>query len=386
MRVVGDDESEGETPERRRRGIFLLPNLLTTGGIFAGFFSIVAAIDGNFAMAAWATIIAFILDGMDGRVARLTNTESDFGKEYDSLADMVSFGVAPAIITYQWGVVRLAEYGVLWGRVGWLATFLYAVAAAFRLARFNTSTQRIDQRYFEGVPSPPAAVAVVAMVWLASDWELTGLAGLVAGICVTAIVGLLMVSRFRYYSFKSFRLSRRVRFANLLLIPLGLILISLAPPVVFFFVATTYVCSGPVNWILRHLRRPKRQRRLDGCMNSLQQQYLTEIGIDVWVERGAAAEPAELSGEAAALVDSHALTDIGNLGWDELRSTVSSCTACALHSSRKQTVFGVGDPQAQLLVIGEAPGGRRRSTWRTVCRSRRPAAQCNAARHRSCSR
>lgn len=255
MHVVNDEETGADEPARRRRGIYLLPNLLTTGGIFAGFFSIVAAIDGNFAMAAWATIVAFILDGMDGRVARLTNTESDFGKEYDSLADMVSFGVAPAIITYQWGVAGLAEYGVLWGRVGWLATFLYAVAAAFRLARFNTSTQRIDKSFFEGVPSPPAAVAVVSMVWLASTWELTGLLGLVAGISVTAVIGVLMVSHFRYRSFKNLPLSRRVRFANLLLIPLGLILISLSPPIVIFAIAVSYVASGPVSWLLRRLRR-----------------------------------------------------------------------------------------------------------------------------------
>jgi CDP-diacylglycerol--serine O-phosphatidyltransferase len=261
MQTASDDDTELDAPQRRRRGIFLLPNLLTTGGIFAGFFSIVAAIDGNFAMAAWATIVAFVLDGMDGRVARLTNTESDFGKEYDSLADMVSFGVAPAIITYQWGVVRLAEYGVLWGRLGWLATFLFAVAAAFRLARFNTSTQRIDRQFFEGVPSPPAAVAVVSMVWLASTYELTALVGLVAGICVTAAVGLLMVSRFRYLSFKNLRLSRRVRFANLLLIPLGLILISLAPPIVIFVVAVTYVGSGPASWVLRYGRERRGKER-----------------------------------------------------------------------------------------------------------------------------
>ncbi|HMB72419.1 MAG TPA: CDP-diacylglycerol--serine O-phosphatidyltransferase [Gammaproteobacteria bacterium] len=255
MRNGSDSESGHDVPVRRRPGIFLVPNLLTTGGIFAGFFSIVAAIDGNFETAAWATIVAFLLDGMDGRVARLTNTESDFGKEYDSLADMVSFGVAPAIITYQWGVARLAEYGVVWGRLGWLATFLFAVAAAFRLARFNTTTEKIDKRFFEGVPSPPAAVAVVSMVWLASTYELSGLVGLVAGICVTAVVGVLMVSRFRYRSFKNVSLSRRVKFANLLLIPLGLILISLAPPIVIFALAITYVGSGPVSWILRYRRQ-----------------------------------------------------------------------------------------------------------------------------------
>ena len=258
MHPVSDDESGNELHARRRRGIYLLPNLLTTGGIFAGFFSIVAAIDGNFAAAGWATVVAFVLDGMDGRVARLTNTESDFGKEYDSLADMVSFGLAPAIITYQWGVVRLAEYGVVWGRVGWLATFLYAVAAAFRLARFNTMTHKADARYFVGLPSPTAAGAVVAMVWLASTYEVTGLTGLVAGIGVTAAVALLMVSHFRFRSFKALRLSRRVRFANLLLIPFALILISLAPPIVFFAVAITYTGSGPALWLIARLRQRRK--------------------------------------------------------------------------------------------------------------------------------
>src|SRR5690606_37385093 len=130
---------EGEQAGTPRKGIYLLPNLLTTGGLFAGFYSIVAAIDGNFTAAAWSIFVAMFLDGLDGRVARMTSTASDFGKEFDSLADMVSFGLAPAIVTYQWGVARLSEFGAVWGRLGWLAAFLYAAAAAFRLARFNTN-------------------------------------------------------------------------------------------------------------------------------------------------------------------------------------------------------------------------------------------------------
>ncbi len=244
---------DSESP-KRRKGIYLLPNLLTTGGLFAGFFSIVAAIDGNFPAAGWATIVAILLDGLDGRVARMTSTESDFGKEFDSLADMVSFGVAPAIITYQWGVERLAEYGAVWGRAGWLATFLYAVAAAFRLARFNTSTKTIERRYFQGIPSPPAAAAVVSMVWLATIYEVNELIGLVGGIGVTAIVGVLMVSRFRYLSFKDVGPSRRVHFANLLLIPLAIIAIALEPPLMIFVIAIIYAASGPIVWLLRRRR------------------------------------------------------------------------------------------------------------------------------------
>jgi CDP-diacylglycerol--serine O-phosphatidyltransferase len=246
---------EQQTPvPARRKGIFLLPNLLTTGGLFAGFFSIVAAIDGNFSGAAWATIVAIVTDGLDGRIARMTSTESDFGKEYDSLADMVSFGVAPAIVTYQWGVERLSEYGALWGRLGWLATFLYAVAAAFRLARFNTTTATIEKRYFQGLASPPAAAAVVSMVWLNTSYEIDPLVGLVLGIPFTAVIGILMVSRFRYLSFKDVNPGRRLRFAHLLLIPLVIIVIALEPAIVIFVAGTAYAASAPLAFLWRHRR------------------------------------------------------------------------------------------------------------------------------------
>jgi len=171
--AVTDPGTMTERPAKKppRRGIYLLPNLLTTGALFAGFYSIVAAIDGNFFGAAVAIYVAMSLDGLDGRVARMTSTESDFGKEFDSLADMVSFGLAPAIVTYQWGVERFSEYGALWGRLGWLAAFLYTVAAAFRLARFNTSLAVDDKHYFQGLPSPPAASGIAAMVWLSIVYE-----------------------------------------------------------------------------------------------------------------------------------------------------------------------------------------------------------------------
>lgn len=243
-----------EQEPSRRRGFYLIPNLLTTGGLFAGFFAIVAAIDGNFGAAAWGIIVAIVLDGLDGRVARMTSTESDFGKEFDSLADMVSFGVAPAIITYQWGVSRLAEYGAIWGRLGWLATFLFAVAAAFRLARFNTTTTIIEKRFFQGLPSPSAAAAVVSMVWLATHYEVDALIGLVVGIALTAAIGVLMVSRFRYLSFKDVHPSRRVRFANLMLIPIIIIVIALEPALVIFILAIVYAASGPAMWLLQRRR------------------------------------------------------------------------------------------------------------------------------------
>jgi CDP-diacylglycerol--serine O-phosphatidyltransferase len=244
-----------ESATSRRRGIYLLPNLLTTCALFAGFYSVVAAIDGNFPAAAWAIFVAMVLDGLDGRVARMTSTASDFGKEFDSLADMVSFGLAPAIVVYQWGVERLAEYGALWGRLGWLAAFLYAAAAAFRLARFNTTSTYDDRRYFQGLPSPPAAAAVVATVWVSTRYEIHELVGLVAGISVTVLLGVLMMSRFRYWSFKDINLGRRVRFAHLLVIPLVIIVVALAPPLVIFVLAAAYAASGPARWLWRRRRR-----------------------------------------------------------------------------------------------------------------------------------
>jgi CDP-diacylglycerol--serine O-phosphatidyltransferase len=246
--------SESSPKKPPRRGIYLLPNLLTTGALFTGFYSIVAAIDGNFLAAAWAIYVAMFLDGLDGRVARMTSTESDFGKEYDSLADMVSFGLAPAIVTYQWGVERFSEYGPLWGRLGWLAAFLYTVAAAFRLARFNTSLAVDDKHYFQGLPSPPAASGIAAMVWISIEYQIDGSVALIAGISITALTGLAMMSNFRYQSFKDFNLSSRVRFANLLIIPLVLIVVSLNPPLVLFTLFFIYATSAPLYWIWRQRR------------------------------------------------------------------------------------------------------------------------------------
>jgi CDP-diacylglycerol--serine O-phosphatidyltransferase len=248
---------DGRPNLTRRRGIYLLPNLLTTCGLFAGFYSIVASIDGNFQMAAWAIFAAMFFDSMDGRVARLTSTSSEFGKEYDSLTDMVSFGLAPAIVIYQWGVQRLAEYGALWGRLGWLAAFLYVAAAAFRLARFNTNVGQ-DRRFFQGLASPAAACGVASMVWLTSHYGIDGLTALVSGITVTAIAALLMMSRFAYMSFKDISPGKRVRFANLLLIPLVIIVIAIEPQVTIFALFLIYAGSGPAAW-LWHRRRNKRQ-------------------------------------------------------------------------------------------------------------------------------
>lgn len=245
----------------RRSGIFLLPNLFTTAALFAGFYSIVAAVDGNFQTAGAAIFVAMVLDALDGRVARLTRTSSQFGKEYDSLADMVSFGLAPAIVVYQWGVARLAEWNLAWGRVGWLVAFLFAVAAALRLARFNSQASSADRRFFVGLPSPSAAGLVAAFVWLSSKFGVSGLAGLAGAFMVTAIAGALMVSNFHYYSFKEVNFGRRVPFTWLLVIPLIFMFISLEPPVVFLLIFGTYAASGPVYWFWRLRRRRARHAR-----------------------------------------------------------------------------------------------------------------------------
>jgi CDP-diacylglycerol--serine O-phosphatidyltransferase len=247
-----------ETPEQprpRRKGIYLLPNLFTTGCLFSGFYAVVAAIDKNFDHAGAAIFLAMICDTLDGRIARLTRTESAFGKEYDSLADMVAFGLAPAIVTYQWGVVRIAEYGHHWGRFGWLACFFYAVAAALRLARFNARSATADKNYFEGLPSPSAAAIVAAFVWFCSDWREPRLAGLIAAFAVTASAGALMVSSLGYPSFKKFDLDRRIRFVYMLLVPFTFVLIAVDPPTMLLAMFGTYALSAPVLWIGRRLRR-----------------------------------------------------------------------------------------------------------------------------------
>lgn len=247
---------------RPRRAIYLLPNLFTTAALFGGFYAIVAAINGHLDRAALSLFLAGVFDGLDGRVARWTKTESAFGKEYDSLSDMVSFGVAPALICYQWGIAGIADYGAAWARFGWLAAFFYAVAAALRLARFNTRTSVVDKRYFEGLPSPAAAALVASGIWTADTYGLgnyAGLAGFALGFGVTALAGALMVSQFAYPSFKGKGgeggSTRRVKFASLLLVPLFFIAVASNPPVVLLLISATFAMSAPTLWVFRRLFR-----------------------------------------------------------------------------------------------------------------------------------
>ena len=249
-----------EENHAKRKGVYLLPNLITTGALFAGFSAVVAAMDGNFVPAAVAIYIAMVLDGLDGRVARMTSTESDFGKQYDSLADMVSFGLAPSLVFYLWGVEHLEELGWLWGKLGWLVAFFFAVAAALRLARYNSRAAAADKRYFEGLPSPSAAAVVAGLVWISTVLEASGVVAMIAGLAVTATVGGLMVSRLPYYSGKDFNLGERIPFGYVLLIPAVFILISLNPPTVLFVLFFSYSLSAPLVAAWRWLRRRQRQQ------------------------------------------------------------------------------------------------------------------------------
>jgi len=252
-----------DNPNRRRRGIYLLPNLFTTMTLFGGFYAIISAVNEKFEHASVGILAAMIADSLDGRIARLTKTASDFGKEYDSLCDMVAFGVAPAIVTYQWGIERIADYGKFWGRFGWLAAFLYAVAAALRLARFNARAATADKRYFEGLPSPSAAATVASFVWLASELDLGverttgGLAALVLAFSITICIGALMVSRFSYWSGKELNVRGRIPWVYALLIPLLYIMVSLAPASLFALFGT-YALSAPLFWLWRKVFKKKR--------------------------------------------------------------------------------------------------------------------------------
>ncbi len=256
------DEHEEEVSENgrtvRRQGIFLLPNLFTTGALFAGFYAVIAAMRGNFEAAPIAIFFALVFDGLDGRIARLTNTSSKFGAEYDSLSDMVSFGVAPALVMFSWALGDL-------GKFGWSAAFIYVACAALRLARFNTQIDTADKNYFTGLASPAAACIIAGVVWVCHDYGLTGddlpreLAFLVA--VLTATVGFLMVANFPYYSFKGIDFRSRVPFFVILLVVLIFGLVTVDPPSIFLLAFLTYAASGPVGAVLRWRKGRLKSRR-----------------------------------------------------------------------------------------------------------------------------
>lgn len=248
---------------KRRRGIYLLPSLFTTGALFAGFFAIVAALQGNFAPAAIAILIAMVLDGLDGRVARMTDTQSDFGAEYDSLSDMVSFGVAPALIVYEWSLKNVGDVAAGWSQLGWLVAFIYTACCALRLARFNTQVGKADKRFFQGLASPSAAAVMVGMVWVSRSFGISGQELMTLAFVVTLATGLLMVTSLPYYSFKDLGGHRRVPFITMLAVVMLFVFATIDPPVVIFAGFALYALSGPAWWAFRRLRR--RGRRHPGA-------------------------------------------------------------------------------------------------------------------------
>lgn len=225
----------------RHRGVYFLPNLFTTGALFAGFYAIISAMHGNFDSAAIAIFVAMALDGLDGRVARLTNTSSAFGEQYDSLSDMVSFGLAPSLVMFSWALSDL-------GKLGWAAAFVFAVCAALRLARFNTQIGVVDKKYFVGLASPPAAAILASIVWTGHSGDISMPVAAAAAL-ITAVAGLLMVSNVRYYSFKDIDFRGRVPFVVMLMVVGVFVVVSINPPVVLLCMSVTYGVSGPVIWL-----------------------------------------------------------------------------------------------------------------------------------------
>jgi CDP-diacylglycerol---serine O-phosphatidyltransferase len=258
--------------EKRRRGIYILPNLFTTAALFAGFYAIVQAMNHRFEYAAVAIFVAMVLDGLDGRVARLTHTQSEFGAEYDSLSDMVSFGAAPALVMYEWALKDM-------GKLGWIAAFIFCAGAALRLARFNTNINVVDKRFFQGLPSPAAAALIAGMVWVVMDNGLTGEDVRWFALALTVFAGLSMVSNVLFWSGKDINLRKSVPFIVVIAVVLAFALVSSYPPGVLFGLFMIYAASGYFIWIWRWLRR----RRMVAARES---ETESEPPVDVPPEEG----------------------------------------------------------------------------------------------------
>jgi CDP-diacylglycerol---serine O-phosphatidyltransferase len=229
-----------DAPRPRRKGVYILPNLFTLAALFGGFYAIVMAMNGHFDQASIGIFFAMVLDSLDGRVARMTNTQSAFGEQMDSLSDMVSFGAAPALIVYEWALKDM-------GKLGWIAAFVYCSCAALRLARFNTNIAVVDKRFFQGLPSPAAAALVMGLIWVVTDMgetarSLHGMVWLACGF--TLYAGLTMVTNIPFYSFKDVNFRRTVPFIAIVAIALGIAVITIHPPIVLFGIFVIYGVSG----------------------------------------------------------------------------------------------------------------------------------------------
>ncbi|MDE3401595.1 MAG: CDP-diacylglycerol--serine O-phosphatidyltransferase [Coxiella burnetii] len=245
-----------ETKHPRVRGIYLLPNLFTVGAMFAGFYAIVAGMKGHYESAAIAIFIAMVMDTLDGRIARLLHAQSEFGVQLDSLSDMLSFGIAPALVMYSWSLAVL-------GKPGWIAAFIYAACTALRLARFNVQVKKVDKRYFQGLPTPSAAGLVASIIWVCNVFDAAGESIALPLSVVAILLGLLKVSTIRYRSFKDFQLQNRVPFVVILGVVLIIALIAFDPPDILLVIFFLYVISGPIGtlWSLHKRRRQKKKLR-----------------------------------------------------------------------------------------------------------------------------
>lgn len=309
----------------RKRGVYLLPNLFTTLALFAGFYAIVQGMNHQFGEAAVAVFVAMVLDGLDGRVARLTRTQSAFGAEYDSLADMVSFGAAPALLVYEWALRGM-------GRIGWIAAFVYCVGAALRLARFNTQLAVADKRWFTGIPSPAAAALVAGMIWTFDSEAIAGESVRWLAAAVTIYAGITMVTNVKFYSGKDINLRRQMPFWVTLVIVVTLLLISIRPSHVLWGAALLYGISGYVGWVVQRARTEATQKQYRGVRDAIEEgdtaalaRMLSATPVDTVVGPGGrtllmvAIEEANLPaiellvarGAALDLRDDHGLTALG---------------------------------------------------------------------------
>jgi CDP-diacylglycerol--serine O-phosphatidyltransferase len=345
----------------RRRGIYLLPNLFTTLNLFAGFYAIVQGMNHDFEKAAIAIFVAMVLDTIDGRVARLTRTQSAFGAEYDSLSDMVSFGAAPALVMYEWALRDL-------GRVGWIAAFVYCVGAALRLARFNTQLSTADKRWFTGLPSPAAAALVAGMIWVLNDYQVRGGDVKFIASMLTIFAGITMVSNVRFYSFKDINLRRAVPFWVVLMLVMALLLISIEPSHVLWGLMLIYGVSGYFYWGVQRYRRGTVEKKYENIRDAVEEGNLAGLArmlnttpIDAVVAPGGrtllvfAVEESNLPavellvarGAALDLRDEHGSTALAiavEIGFEEAVETLMSAGADPnLHDTSGMTPLDIAD-------------------------------------------
>ena len=246
-----------EDKKKKLPGVFLLPNLITTAALFSGFYSIVSSINGEIILAALSILVAMILDGLDGRIARLTNTQTSFGEYYDSLSDMICFGLAPALLMYMWSLSNFNIYGSQWSKIAWIACFIYVASAAIRLARFNSKIQTQDKKYFIGLASPAAAAVIICYAWMLEVSNVNIANYNWMSLILLPMLSFLMISNITYYSFKDFNIRHKVPHISLFLIALILSFISFDPPLVLFSFFILYALSGPSMYLLRLIKKKK---------------------------------------------------------------------------------------------------------------------------------